>query len=87
MESLFAAIRQAAAMITKIFSTGEKFATAAEHLGTWAEQSAAAFSDEATHKRQINITLQRKEFEILAQEREEALDKKKSRVKAIAAPK
>jgi hypothetical protein len=87
MDSIFRMINQAAAMVAKLFSTGEKFASAAEHIGTWAEQSAAAFSDEASHKRQTNIALQRKEFELLTMEREQALEAKKTRTKALAAPK
>ena len=81
-DSIFTMVRQAAGMVAKLFSAGEKFASAAENVGTWADESTAAFSDEARHKRKINNELQRKEFDLIAQDRQVKLAERKP--KAIA---
>jgi NAD-dependent DNA ligase len=89
MDAIMMAVRQAFGMVTKLFSAGEKYASAIEHIGTFVDESAAAFSDEAKHKRAMNIELQRAEFEHQVQERKNALANKVSRTapKAIAASK
>lgn len=45
-------IRQILAAITKLASAAEKGASALDHLGTWGEEAAGAFADEARVERQ-----------------------------------
>ena len=86
MEALFAAIRQAASMLSKLFSAGEKYASAIDHIGTVCDESAAAFADEARYKRAANLAVMRKEFDINLEARDAAVETVKAkRVKAIAA--
>lgn len=85
MDSIFTLIRQAAGMVTKLFSAGEKFASAAEHIGTWTDESAAAFSDEARYKRAANLKLMRKEFDINLEVKDNQLETIKT--KKLVAPK
>lgn len=47
-------VRQLFAMITVLFSAGEKTATAIEHLAIWGEETAGAFADQARIDRTAN---------------------------------
>jgi hypothetical protein len=80
MEAVFQVVRQASSMVTKTFSAGEKFASALEHVGRFTEESAAAFADEAAHKRQMNIELQRAEFAANLKLRKKELAAKSARL-------
>lgn len=44
---MFSMFSQLFAMISMFFASGEKLGKATNHLATWAEESAAAFADEA----------------------------------------
>lgn len=48
-------VRQLFAMITVLFSAGEKTATAIEHLAIWGEETAGAFADQARIDRTANL--------------------------------
>ena len=80
MEAVFQVVRQAGSTVTKTLSAAEKFATALEHVGRFTEESAAAFADEAAHKRQMNIALQRAEFEANLKVRQKELKAKTQRL-------
>jgi hypothetical protein len=43
------------AFFTQLFSAGEKLASAANHLATWADEAAGTFEDRARHDRQEAI--------------------------------
>jgi hypothetical protein len=45
------AFRQFLSALTKLFSAAEKVASAADHLGTWCDESAGAFADQAREDR------------------------------------
>ena len=47
-------VRQLFAMITVLFSAGEKTATAIQHLAIWGEETAGAFADQARIDRTAN---------------------------------
>lgn len=80
MEALFSVVRQASSTVTKTLSAAEKFASSLENIGRFADESTAAFADEAAHKRQMNIALQRAEFEVQLAQRKQALEGKKKLV-------
>lgn len=52
---MFAMFTQLFSFITKLFSACEKGASAIDHLGTWADESAGAFADEARITRQAKL--------------------------------
>lgn len=39
------------AFFTQLFSAAEKFASASNHLATWADEAAGTFADKARHDR------------------------------------
>ena len=48
---MFAMFRHLFAAIASFFAAAEKLGSAANHLGTWADESAGAFADEARIQR------------------------------------
>lgn len=43
------------AFFTKLFSMMEKFASAGDHLATWADEAAGQFADVSRHERSENL--------------------------------
>ena len=53
--TMFNMFKQLFSAITLFFVATEKLASASNHLATWADESAAAFSDEARIERQKKL--------------------------------
>lgn len=84
MEAIMQAVRQAMSATSKTFSAVEKFAGAAEHIGTVCEEAAGAFADEQRYKRAANLKLMRKEFDINLEAKDMQLTAKATKIKSIA---
>jgi hypothetical protein len=52
---MFAMFNQFFAMLSTLFSAGEKGANALNHLATWGEETAGAFADESRINRQAKM--------------------------------
>jgi len=52
---MFAMFKQLFSAITLFFVATEKLASASNHLSTWADETAAAFADEARIERQKKL--------------------------------
>lgn len=55
LNTVFASIAAFFTMLTTFFQAGEKVAKATDNLAGWAEESSAAFYDEAKHNRAITL--------------------------------
>lgn len=59
---MFNMFKQAFTALTVFFLATEKLAKAADHLSTWAEESAGAFADEARMQRQAKFLAMQKQL-------------------------
>ena len=63
---MFKMFAQAFSALTVLFAAFEKFANSVNHLGGWAEQTSAAFADEAAQQRAIKAANAAKEMKLLS---------------------
>ena len=82
MDAIMVAIRQAMSMLGKVFSAGEKYASALENIGTFVDESTAGFADEAKDKRKEAREVRELEFKSMMAQRRAAAEAKAP--KAIA---
>jgi len=80
MQAIFNTLTQAANTVTKSLSAVEKFASAVDHIGTWADESAASFADEAKDKRAQGLEVRKMEFQALIAQRRAAVESQTARI-------
>lgn len=80
MDAIVRMFAQFAGMVGKLFSAGEKYASALEHTGRLADEAAGTWADEASHKRKLNVELQRQEFEVQLKQRKKELTQRTARL-------
>lgn len=69
---MFAMFKQLFVSITLFFLATEKIASAANHLATWGDETAAAFADEARIERQKKLAKLKSELKVAEQANEKA---------------
>ncbi len=84
MDSIMVAVRQAMNMLAKLFSAGEKYASALENIGTFVDESTASFADEAKDKREEGRAVRKIEFETMMAQRKQAALAKQTPAKVAA---
>jgi LytS/YehU family sensor histidine kinase len=62
---MFAMFKQLFTAITLYFKAAEKTASAVNHLADWAEETAAAFADEARIERQKKLAMLKSELKAI----------------------